>query len=205
MLFLILPARAWATNSRLGSITTRLHKTLASEIKAVNFSTTGSSVPTVLSGVFVLVVTNNFLGLLPYVFTSSSHLRFTLPLGFLLWVRLIFSALIKNFTLFIAHLVPNGTPVGLIPFIVVIEVISSLIRPLTLGVRLAANIIAGHLLLVLASTPAPFIGSLPLSILIAAMILLSTLEMAVSIIQGYVFMRLRSLYIREVNNSTLIN
>jgi len=95
--------------------------------------------------------------------------------------------------------------VGLIPFIVVIEVISSLIRPLTLGVRLAANIIAGHLLLVLASTPAPFIGSLPLSILIAAMILLSTLEMAVSIIQGYVFMRLRSLYIREVNNSTLIN
>merc|ERR1712050_336847 len=97
-----------------------------------------------------------------------------------------------------AHLVPQGTPGLLIPFIVLIETIRNVIRPGTLAVRLAANIIAGHLLLTLLESRA---GGLPLTILvilIGAQILLLILESAVAIIQSYVFAVLRTLYASEV-------
>lgn len=99
-----------------------------------------------------------------------------------------------------AHLVPQGTPSVLIPFIVLIETIRNIIRPGTLAVRLAANIIAGHLLLTLLGNTGPSItSSLILSILIFSQILLLTLESAVAIIQSYVFAVLRTLYTREIN------
>lgn len=112
-------------------------------------------------------------------------------------------SLVKNFSSVIAHLVPEGTPIVLVPFIVCIEIIRSLIRPMTLAVRLAANIIAGHLLLVLCSTPACSAPSLTLSVILVAVLLLVLLEIGVAIIQRYVFTRLNSLYVREVNNPTL--
>ena len=86
------------------------------------------------------------------------------------------------------------------PFIVLIETISNIIRPGTLAVRLAANIIAGHLLLTLLGNTGPSItSSFLLSILIFSQILLLTLESAVAIIQSYVFAVLRTLYTREIN------
>jgi len=100
-------------------------------------------------------------------------------------------------------LVPKGTPKVLIPFIVLIEVVRSITRPFTLAIRLAANIVAGHLLLVLASSPAPFVGGYILRLVIVRVVLLSILEAGVAVIQGYVFVRLRSLYMREVNNASL--
>lgn len=99
-----------------------------------------------------------------------------------------------------AHLVPQGTPSVLIPFIVLIETISNVIRPGTLAVRLAANIIAGHLLLTLLGNTGPSItSSIILSVLIFSQILLLTLEAAVAIIQSYVFAVLRTLYTGEIN------
>ena len=86
------------------------------------------------------------------------------------------------------------------PFMVLIETIRNIIRPGTLAVRLAANIIAGHLLLTLLGNTGPSIrSSLLLSILIFSQILLLTLESAVAIIQSYVFAVLRTLYTREIN------
>lgn len=93
---------------------------------------------------------------------------------------------------------PLGTPGILIPFIVLIETISNLIRPGTLAVRLAANIIAGHLLLVLLGSQGPSLSSSLLSFLLGTQILLLTLEGAVAIIQSYVFAVLATLYSREV-------
>ena len=90
------------------------------------------------------------------------------------------------------------------PFIVLIELIRGIMRPFTLGIRLAANMIAGHLLLVLISSP---IYALNRSIRIAVLrglFLLRVLEIAVSLIQSYVFMRLGSLYARETRNATII-
>lgn len=100
----------------------------------------------------------------------------------------------------LAHLVPRGTPTILVPFIVLIELIRNIIRPLTLSIRLAANMVAGHLLLRLLSLPAPSSRFLIVRCLGRALILLTFLELGVSFIQRYVFITLSSLYISEVNN-----
>lgn len=98
----------------------------------------------------------------------------------------------------LAHLVPLGTPPVLTPFMVFIETVSNVIRPGTLAVRLAANMIAGHLLLVLLGNQGPSLSSSLLRILLVTQILLLTLESAVAIIQSYVFAVLATLYSREV-------
>lgn len=98
-----------------------------------------------------------------------------------------------------AHLVPQGTPSVLMPFMVCIETVRNIIRPGTLAVRLAANIIAGHLLITLMGNTGPRLTLTLLSFLILAQIALLTLESAVAIIQSYVFAVLRTLYSSEVN------
>jgi F-type H+-transporting ATPase subunit a len=98
-----------------------------------------------------------------------------------------------------AHLVPQGTPAVLIPFIVCIETIRNVIRPGTLAVRLAANIIAGHLLITLLGNTGPSLSLTILSFLIIGQIALLVLESAVAIIQSYVFAVLSTLYSSEVN------
>jgi F-type H+-transporting ATPase subunit a len=86
---------------------------------------------------------------MPYFFTPSSHPRFTLSIALPLWLGHIVFSIRSQPIYFFSHLVPLGTPGGLVPFIVVIELVRTLIRPLTLAIRLAANIVAGHLLLLL--------------------------------------------------------
>lgn len=98
----------------------------------------------------------------------------------------------------LAHLVPLGTPTVLIPFMVLIETISNVIRPGTLAVRLAANMIAGHLLLVLLGNQGVVVSSYILGVLLFVQILLLTLERAVAVIQAYVFAVLSTLYSSEV-------
>jgi len=106
-------------------------------------------------------------------------------------------SLVIQFNHNIGHLVPEGTPGALIPLIVVIETIRLFVRPVALAVRLAANIVAGHLLLVLlggqgASAPGVVLGGLIITIA-----LLASLECAVACIQAYVFTILRSLYLND--------
>lgn len=148
---------------------------------------------------FSFILFNNFLGLFPYIFTSSSHLTFTLTLSLPLWLRFMIYGWINNTQHIFCHLVPQGTPNVLIPFIVCIETIRNIIRPGTLAVRLTANIIAGHLLITLLGNTGNSIITLIISILIIIQILLLLLESAVSIIQSYVFAVLSTLYSSEVN------
>jgi len=96
-----------------------------------------------------------------------------------------------------AHLVPLSTPNLLIPFIVLIETISNVIRPGTLTVRLSANIIAGHLLITLLGNQTSHASSITLIILIFIQVMLLTLESAVALIQAYVFTVLSALYSSE--------
>ena len=109
----------------------------------------------------------------------------------------------KNRSSFLAHLVPLGTPVVLVPVIVLIELIRSAMRPFTLAIRLAANIIAGHLLLDLCSIPIITSSTLVKLAFFTALFTLSVLEFGVALIQAYVFTRLRSLYLSEVNSPNL--
>jgi len=99
-----------------------------------------------------------------------------------------------------AHLIPQGTPPILIPFIVLIETVRNVIRPGTLAVRLSANIIAGHLLITLLGNQTATSHSFILITLIGVQIILLTLESAVTLIQSYVFAVLRTLYSSEVTH-----
>lgn len=105
---------------------------------------------------------------------------------------------INNTKHIFAHLVPQGTPPVLMPFIVLIETISNVIRPGTLAVRLSANIIAGHLLLTLLGNTGNSLSTILVSLLIVTQLLLLILESAVAIIQAYVFTILSTLYSSEI-------
>nr|VFU78650.1 ATP synthase 6 [Proasellus ebrensis] len=148
--------------------------------------------------IFLLIMFNNMLGLFPQIFTASSHLVFTLSLALPLWSSYYFYGWVNKFKDMMAHLVPNGTPSLLTPFMVIIETVSSLIRPITLAVRLAANMIAGHLLMVLLSNYASIFDSSMILVVVSSQIILLVLETAVAVIQAYVFMVLSVLYVSEI-------
>merc|ERR1712183_473436 len=146
---------------------------------------------------FLFIIFSNFLGLFPYIFTSSRHLRFTLSLALPFWMGCILWSIIFQYKNILVHLVPVGTPAVLIPVIVIIETIRNLIRPGALAVRLAANMVAGHLLLSLLSGQ---ISSI-FSVVVIGLVLLVVLECAVACIQSYVFTILRTLYLNDIIRS----
>lgn len=146
----------------------------------------------------IIIFINNFLGLFPYIFTASRHIRFCISLSLSLWFRIIIYRIINYLNDLLTHLTPQGTPILLIPFIVIIESIRLIIRPITLSIRLTANIIAGHLLLSLLGSSGQLISRLILlNIILFSQILLFILEISVSIIQAYVFSILSTLYRRD--------
>jgi len=203
MCVLAIPSSFWSTRSTLLISLNSLLTALAREINLVNRRRTRNTISVVFAALFLFILLNNFLGLLPYVFTASRHPAFTFVLAISSWAGYMLYSSLKNFSKFLAHLAPAGTPKPLIPFIVIIELIRSFIRPITLGVRLAANIVAGHLILVLARRPMPGLSFRLIRICFGALILLIGLELGVSFIQSYVFIRLSSLYVREVQAENL--
>nr|UNO56189.1 ATP synthase F0 subunit 6 [Rhipicephalus turanicus] len=150
----------------------------------------------IISSVFIFILLSNIMGLFPYVFTSSSHLVFTMFFAFPFWMTFILFSLINKFNMVMAHLVPMGSPMALSFFMVIIETVSNIIRPITLSVRLTANMISGHLLIHLLSSISMF-SDLFFMMSIPFMIILLILETAVAFIQGFVFVILISLYINE--------
>lgn len=196
---LIIPLSFWLIPSRITLFWQIILTTLHKEFKNLLGNNAFNGRTFLFINLFALILFNNFLGLFPYIFTSSSHLTFTLTLRLPLWLRFILYGWINNTQHIFCHLVPQGTPGVLIPFIVCIETIRNIIRPGTLAVRLTANIIAGHLLITLLGNTGPRIPIYLIRILIITQILLLTLESAVSIIQSYVFAVLSTLYSREVN------
>nr|YP_010729865.1 ATP synthase F0 subunit 6 [Parnassius jacobsoni]WEF74736.1 ATP synthase F0 subunit 6 [Parnassius jacobsoni] len=148
---------------------------------------------------FSFILFNNFLGLFPYIFTSTSHLTISLSISLSLWISFMLYGWINNYQHMFIHMIPQGTPNILMPFMVLIETISNIIRPGTLAIRLTANMIAGHLLLTLLSSTNSNLSFFMLFILIFMQILLLILESAVAIIQSYVISILSTLYSSEVN------
>lgn len=149
---------------------------------------------------FLFIIFNNVIRLASYVFNSTSHIRITLRLALPIWLALIFYGWSFNTSNLLTHLIPQGTPFALAPFIVLIETIRHLIRPLTLAIRLAANIIAGHLLITLLTSARPLTPLYLRPILGTAQIILGSLETAVAFIQAYVFSVLISLYISDATS-----
>nr|ADL62659.1 ATP synthase F0 subunit 6 [Lasmigona subviridis] len=147
---------------------------------------------------FMLIFIVNISGMIPNVFSPTSHLSLTLVLAMAIWFCLVLSGWTYSWKESASHLVPAGSPTGLIPLLVMIESVSILIRPITLGVRLAANITMGHLMLhVIGAYVVEFfyeislIGSLLGSLVMWGYVIF---EFAVSFLQAYVFVLLVGLY-----------
>lgn len=149
---------------------------------------------------FSFISCNNSMGLSPYIFTSTSHLALTASLALPLWIRLAIYGWLNNTSNVLVHLIPQGTPTLIIPFMVLIETIRNLIRPITLAIRLTANIVAGHLLIVLLNSADPVTPITLIPLLLLAKLSLLILELAVAFIQAYVFSVLITLYASEFTN-----
>nr|ADA69805.1 ATP synthase F0 subunit 6 [Sphaeroma serratum] len=193
----ILPLCFWKGPSRGAVLYGRLEKGLNQEMGVLLGASRRTWAVTFLA-LFLLIVLNNSLGLLPYVFTASSHLVFTASLALPLWLGYFMKGWVKNTTHMLAHLVQQGTPGALMGFMVLIESVSSVIRPGTLAVRLAANMIAGHLLLTLLSGAISLASVTSMVAILVSQVALLVLEAAVAAIQAYVFAVLSTLYASEV-------
>nr|YP_009243374.1 ATP synthase F0 subunit 6 [Pholis nebulosa]YP_010364840.1 ATP synthase F0 subunit 6 [Pholis picta]AMR55779.1 ATP synthase F0 subunit 6 [Pholis nebulosa]UOF73388.1 ATP synthase F0 subunit 6 [Pholis picta] len=153
-----------------------------------------------LTSLMIFLITLNMIGLLPYTFTPTTQLSLNLGLATPLWLATVIIGMRNQPTHALGHLLPEGTPGPLIPVLIIIETISLFIRPLALGVRLTANLTAGHLLIQLIATAAFVL--LPLMPAVAlltstVLVLLTLLEIAVAMIQAYVFVLLLTLYLQE--------
>nr|ACF08280.1 ATPase subunit 6 [Glaucidium gnoma] len=154
----------------------------------------------ILTSLMFMLLTINLLGLLPYTFTPTTQLSMNMALALPLWLATLLTGLRNQPSISLGHLLPEGTPTPLIPALILIETTSLLIRPLALGVRLTANLTAGHLLIQLISTATTaLLPIMPAASALTAtvLLLLTILEIAVAMIQAYVFVLLLSLYLQE--------
>nr|YP_009112153.1 ATP synthase F0 subunit 6 [Macropodus opercularis]AIY51573.1 ATP synthase F0 subunit 6 [Macropodus opercularis]AJJ48702.1 ATP synthase F0 subunit 6 [Macropodus opercularis] len=154
----------------------------------------------IFASLMIFLLPLNMLGLLPYTFTPTTQLSMNMGIAVPFWLATVIIGMRNQPTHALSHLLPEGTPTLLIPVLVIIETISLLIRPFALGVRLTANLTAGHLLIQLIATAAFVLLPLMPTVAIltsALLFLLTLLEVAVALIQAYVFVLLLSLYLQE--------
>lgn len=196
---LFLPRLFWFRPSKYLILLNQLSNFIIKEIKISLNKDLNFYNLLIFKSLFIFIILNNFIRLFPYIFNSTSHIVVSLALSINLWIGYILFGWIKNSFHIFVHLTPQGTPYVLIPFIVIIESVRNIIRPLTLAIRLSANIIAGHLLITLISQSGNNLGFIIIIIIILIQSLLVILEVAVSFIQAYVFSILRSLYSSETN------
>jgi F-type H+-transporting ATPase subunit a len=145
---------------------------------------------------FMFILFSNLIGLLPYAFTVTSHIIVTFGLAAVVFLGVTVIALIKHGFKFFTYFVPHGTPVVMMPLLVPIEVISYLARPVTLALRLFANMTAGHTMLKVFAGFVVLLGVFgvaPMVVIVA----LYGLELLVALLQAYVFAILTSLYLHD--------
>nr|WKU83913.1 ATP synthase F0 subunit 6 [Domodon peperpotensis] len=197
--FLLIPSMYWIFPSRYSIMWNNLTMTLHKEFKILLGKTPPLGMTILFISLFSMILFNNLLGLFPYIFTSTSHLTLSLTLSLPLWISFMLFGWINHSQHMFSHLVPQGTPGVLMPFMVCIETISNIIRSGTLAIRLTANMISGHLLLTLLGNSGVMTNYIMISLIISTQILLMLLETAVAMIQSYVFSTLTTLYSSEVN------
>ncbi len=145
---------------------------------------------------FMFVLFGNFLGMLPYSFTFTSHLAVTFTLAAFIFIAVTLIAIFKHGMKFFSFFLPHGVPIAMAPLLIPIEIISYLSRPISLSVRLFANMLAGHTLLKVFAGFVPALGVagiLPLAFVSA----LTGLEIVIAFLQAYVFAILTCLYIND--------
>nr|YP_009700526.1 ATP synthase F0 subunit 6 [Xenopus itombwensis]QEQ13597.1 ATP synthase F0 subunit 6 [Xenopus itombwensis] len=192
------PSNKWLNNRLITLQSWFIHNFTKQIFLPIN--TPGHKWALILTSLMLLLMSLNLLGLLPYTFTPTTQLSLNMGLAIPLWLATVIIGMRNQPTIALGHLLPEGTPAPLIPVLIIIETISLFIRPLALGVRLTANLTAGHLLIQLIATAAFVLLSIMPTVAILTSIvlfLLTLLEIAVAMIQAYVFVLLLSLYLQE--------
>nr|QZZ18340.1 ATP synthase F0 subunit 6 [Shaddai sp. SL-2021a] len=194
MIFImVIPYNFWLLPNKIYYMFKMVMNTMKNEMKSLMMY---KGTTLIVLSFFVYIMINNLMGLVPYVFTSSSHMVYSLSMALPMWFSFMIYGWLNKTNHMFSHLVPSGTPSILMPFMVLIETISNLIRPGSLAVRLTANMIAGHLLMSLLGNNTNSFMLMISSMLIYLILML--FEVAVSLIQSYVFMTLTTLYSSEV-------
>jgi F-type H+-transporting ATPase subunit a len=187
----------WSINQE--SLYSTIHSIVTNQIN----NSTGQIYFPFIYGLFIFILVNNLVGMIPYSFASTSHFILTFSISFTVVLGATILGFQKHGLKFFSLFVPSGCPLGLLPLLVLIEFISYLARNVSLGLRLAANILSGHMLLnILAGFTYNimnsgfiyiFIGLVPLAFIIA----FSGLELGIAFIQAQVFVVLTSSYIKD--------
>jgi len=150
-----------------------------------------------LVALFIFIVIVNLAGLIPYIFRVSRHLVFRLAFGLPIWFSVVLSGASAFPSSFLGSLLPSGAPGWLNPFLVLVESVRLLVRPVTLSFRLAANIRAGHIVLTLMGVYASrafFSSVATFLVLVLIQIFYVLFEVGICLIQRYIFCLLASLY-----------
>nr|APC60755.1 ATP synthase F0 subunit 6 [Geocapromys brownii] len=196
---LLFPTPKRLVNNRIITTQQWLIKLTLKQMMLIH-SNKGRTWSLMLITLILFISTTNLLGLLPYSFTPTTQLSMNLAMAIPLWAGAVFLGFRYKTKMSLAHFLPQGTPIPLIPMLVIIETISLFIQPVALAVRLTANITAGHLLMHLIGGATSILISIspPAALTTFIILLLLTmLEFAVALIQAYVFTLLVSLYLHD--------
>nr|ALF06684.1 ATP synthase F0 subunit 6 [Fukomys damarensis] len=196
---MLFPSSKRLISNRLVSFQQWLIKLILKQMMTMH-NEKGRSWSLMLVSLILFIASTNLLGLLPHTFTPTTQLSMNLGMAIPLWAGSVIMGFRHKTKKSLAHLLPQGTPIPLIPMLVIIETISLLIQPMALAVRLTANITAGHLLIHLISSATMILMSIstPTSIIaLTTLVMLTMLEFAVALIQAYVFTLLVSLYLHD--------
>ncbi|NP_006933.1 ATP synthase F0 subunit 6 (mitochondrion) [Phoca vitulina] len=196
---ILFPSPDRLINNRLASIQQWLIQLTSKQMLSIH-NRKGQTWALMLISLILFIGSTNLLGLLPHSFTPTTQLSMNLGMAIPLWAGTVITGFRHKTKASLAHFLPQGTPLPLIPMLVIIETISLFIQPMALAVRLTANITAGHLLIHLiggATLALMDISTATAFITFTILILLTILEFAVALIQAYVFTLLVSLYLHD--------
>nr|AMM05285.1 ATP synthase F0 subunit 6 [Mustela nivalis] len=196
---IMFPSPSRLINNRLISIQQWLVQLTSKQMLSIH-NQKGQTWALMLMSLILFIGSTNLLGLLPHSFTPTTQLSLNLGMAIPLWAGTVITGFRYKTKASLAHFLPQGTPLPLIPMLIIIETISLFIQPMALAVRLTANITAGHLLIHLiggATLALMSISTTTAMITFTILVLLTILEFAVALIQAYVFTLLVSLYLHD--------
>ncbi len=194
LLFILAPSNLIPT--RLQSVAESIYELVYDFTHEVLHENARTYFPFVLT-LFLFILFANVLGLIPYSFTVTSHYVITLALALAVFIGATIIGFIRNGFGYLKLFVPSGVPVLLLPLVVVIEIVSYFIRPMSLSIRLFANMMAGHMMLKVMAGFVVMLGVAAGWLPLVAMVGLMGLELLVAALQAYVFALLTCMYLSD--------
>ena len=194
LMFILAPRSLIPT--RLQSVAESIYEFIDNMTHEVLHENARTYFPFILT-LFTFILFANVLGLIPYTFTVTSHYVVTLALALVVFIGATIIGFIRHGFRYLKLFVPSGVPVFLLPLVVVIEIVSYFIRPMSLSIRLFANMMAGHMMLKVMAGFVVMLGLAAGWLPLAAMVGLMGLELLVAALQAYVFALLTCMYLSD--------